>query len=501
MNDQPQLGHFGNRRLAAVGDSLLGAMQKQRTMCLSALADSRGQARQFQRFLDNEAVSMHEMLVHAARQTARRAVGRHVLAITDTTELNYAPHSGAKRGFGTVGNGTDIGVLLHPVIAVDAEQGGLIGLVGATVINRTDGPVTDHKTRPADEKESRRWLAAAETAGEVLAEAAMITVVEDREGDIYDQFARRPDNVHLLVRAAQNRSLEGDEKLFARCAAWSAVTQHTIQVPARHGKPARAERTAVVAVRSGEVTIKRPLRAEPGLAPTLTLRVVDVREIAPPSAQQPLHWCLLTTHAVGGAAEALQIVAWYRLRWIIEQLFRTMKTDGVDVETSQITTPLSLAKLVTVALIAAVRVMQLVIGRDGSTGAVHRGRCRPRRTAGATGDQRLPRRADRQVEEPVRYLPCWLITPGSPHASEAGPATPPRDIGRPVPRPWPAVSSASMPWCRAGCWLIVPHLWDSGSPQGEGESWGCHWGCLQWERQSAACPWGTGDGRDCRRGR
>ncbi len=330
MNDQPQLGHFGNRRLAAVGDSLLGAMQKQRTMCLSALADSRGQARQFQRFLDNEAVSMHEMLVHAARQTARRAVGRHVLAITDTTELNYAPHSGAKRGFGTVGNGTDIGVLLHPVIAVDAEQGGLIGLVGATVINRTDGPVTDHKTRPADEKESRRWLAAAETAGEVLAEAAMITVVEDREGDIYDQFARRPDNVHLLVRAAQNRSLEGDEKLFARCAAWSAVTQHTIQVPARHGKPARAERTAVVAVRSGEVTIKRPLRAEPGLAPTLTLRVVDVREIAPPSAQQPLHWCLLTTHAVGGAAEALQIVAWYRLRWIIEidQAWRLSDSTG-----------------------------------------------------------------------------------------------------------------------------------------------------------------------------
>ncbi len=409
MNDQPQLGHFGNRRLAAVGDSLLGAMQKQRTMCLSALADSRGQARQFQRFLDNEAVSMHEMLVHAARQTARRAVGRHVLAITDTTELNYAPHSGAKRGFGTVGNGTDIGVLLHPVIAVDAEQGGLIGLVGATVINRTDGPVTDHKTRPADEKESRRWLAAAETAGEVLAEAAMITVVEDREGDIYDQFARRPDNVHLLVRAAQNRSLEGDEKLFARCAAWSAVTQHTIQVPARHGKPARAERTAVVAVRSGEVTIKRPLRAEPALAPTLTLRVVDVREIAPPSAQQPLHWCLLTTHAVGGAAEALQIVAWYRLRWIIEQLFRTDEDgrcrcgDLADHDAAQ---PGEAGD----GGADCRRAGHATGDRSRRQyGAVHRGRCRPRRTAGATGDQRLPRRADRQVEEPVRSCLAGLL--------------------------------------------------------------------------------------------
>ncbi len=45
-----------------------------------------------------------------------------------------------------------------------------------------------------------------------------------------------------------------------------------------------------------------------------------------------------------------------------------MKTDGVNVETSQITTAGSLLKLVTVALIAAIRVVQLVIGRDGSTG-------------------------------------------------------------------------------------------------------------------------------------
>ena len=40
----------------------------------------------------------------------------------------------------------------------------------------------------------------------------------------------------------------------------------------------------------------------------------------------------------------------------------------MDVETSQITTPNNLLKLVTVALIAAVRVMQVVIGRDPATG-------------------------------------------------------------------------------------------------------------------------------------
>ncbi|MGC1615405.1 MAG: IS4 family transposase [Candidatus Acidiferrum sp.] len=367
--DEAPLGRFGNRRLAAVGEALLEAMQKQRTMCLNVLAEGRDQARQFQRFLDSEAVSMHEMLVQAGRQTAPRAAGRHVLALTDTSELNYATHTGRKRGFGAVGNGVDIGVLLHPIIAVDAEQGGLIGLVGAAVINRTGGKVTQHKLRVADEKESRRWLAAAETAGDVLAGAAMITMVEDREGDIYDQFARRPDTVHLLVRAAQNRPVDGNQRLFDQCASWSAVTHHPIQVPAKRGKTQRAERTAVVAVRHGEVTVKRPRSAEANLPPTLRLRVVDVREVEPPEDGQPrVHWCLLTTHPVDNAAQALRIIGWYRRRWIIEQVFRTMKTDGVDVETSQIITPASLLKLVAVALIAAVRVMQLVIGRDGSTG-------------------------------------------------------------------------------------------------------------------------------------
>jgi hypothetical protein len=92
----------------------------------------------------------------------------------------------------------DIGVFVHPLLAMDATRGGILGLVGAEVINRPPGKVDPHKRRAADDKESRppgqargqaNWLAGAETAGDVLAEAAMITLVEDREGDIYDQFA------------------------------------------------------------------------------------------------------------------------------------------------------------------------------------------------------------------------------------------------------------------------------------------------------------------------
>jgi len=317
--DQPQLGRFGDRRLAATGDALLAAMQKERTMCLTALSSDREEARRFNEFLDNEAVTRHEMLVQAGRLTARRAAGRHVLAVADTSEFNYATHTGRKVGFGTVGNGRDIGVLVHPIVAVDADHGGILGLVGAEVINRIKGRVDDRKARPADEKESRRWLAGAETAGDVMGEAAMITMVEDSEGDIYDQFARRPENVHLLVRAAQNRSVGCEERLFEQTGTWSEVTRYTITVPARRGgtgKGPRAERTAVVAVRFGEVVVKRPYSADKSLPTELTLRVVDVREVDPPEdLQDRIHWCLLTTHAVTTTADAMRIVKWYRLRW------------------------------------------------------------------------------------------------------------------------------------------------------------------------------------------
>ena len=96
--------------------------------------------------------------------------------------------------------------------------------------------------------------------------------------------------------------------------------------------------------------------------------VVDVAEVEAPEATQPLHWRLLTTHAVTTLAEAGQIVAWYRMRWTIEQVFRTLKSAALQVEQSQVVEARRFMKLAVVALIAAVRIVQIVLGRDGHTG-------------------------------------------------------------------------------------------------------------------------------------
>jgi Transposase DDE domain len=364
------LGRFGDKRLGCVGAALLDAMERRRTLCVHRLAKDRNQAIQFGRFLANPAVTLQEMLTTAGRQTGQRVAGRHVLAIQDTTELHFPTHEASKRGFGKAGNGEDLGLFLHPVLAVDADAGGIIGLVDCAVLNRTNGKVADHKQREAEEKESRRWLYGAEVAGERLESAALITVVADRESDIYDLFARRPASVHLLCRSAQDRVLVGGRLLSELCVGWAEQDRTTISVPPR-GQ--RGERQATVALRFGAVTLQRPKMlaaqaAAKGLPESVALWVVDVQEIDPPKGQEPVHWRLLTTHAVTAVAEARQIVTWYRMRWTIEQVFRSLKAHGLRIEDSQMVEARSFTKLAVVALIAAVRSMQLVLARDGSTG-------------------------------------------------------------------------------------------------------------------------------------
>lgn len=72
------------------------------------------------------------------------------------------------------------------------------------------------------------------------------------------------------------------------------------------------------------------------------------------------------THAITDLSDALRIVGWYRRRWVIEQIFRILKGQGLAIEDSRIVDPATLAKLATTALIAAIRVMQLVHARDGT---------------------------------------------------------------------------------------------------------------------------------------
>ncbi len=334
--NEAALGQFGDKRREDLGAVLLDAVESKRTLCIHRLAEDRNQTIRFNNFLANPAVSTHEMLVTAGRKTNQCAAGRHVLAIMDTTDVLFPSQKANKRGFGLGSDGEHPGLFLHPVLGVDAANGGIIGLVNCIVLNRTEGRVSEaktgakkkvktHKKRTADDKESRRWLQGSEMAGDCLTDADMITMVGDREGDIYHLLANRPANVHLLVRSAQPRALTAGGLLPDYCAALPEQARETIDVPAKGKQPARK---ATVAMRYGPVSLKRPANSsDNGQPETVSLWVVDVQEIDPPEGVERVHWRLLTTHTVTTLEQARQIVAWYRMRWTIEQVFRSMKSD------------------------------------------------------------------------------------------------------------------------------------------------------------------------------
>lgn len=370
------LGRFGDARREEVGILLHARLVENCAHGISVrrLGQNRAGEIKLTRFLHNEAVSIEEMVASAAARTAERCADREVLVIQDTTVVR------------SEGGG---GLYLHIAIAVDAKDGALLGLVYATFLTRQHGRRARRTRRPMQDKESQRWLDGAAAAARVCAKARRITMVADRESDIYEAFACRPAGVDLLVRAAQDRVLGDGGRLFARLDAQRAAGRTTIQVAAKPGQPAR---TATLAVRFLSVELKRPrgrLRCDAPAAVPLAL--VDTREVKARHGGEPLHWRLLTTHSVTATAEALAVVGFYRCRWMIEQLNRTMKTQGFDIEALRTETEPPLRRLVAATLIAAITVQQLLHARDGTP-------ARPLSDAFDPADQPLLEALNRSVE-------------------------------------------------------------------------------------------------------
>lgn len=335
------------------------------SVCLRFLAaGARRDIVGFGRFLANPRVSLSALIEGWSERTKLACEGRHVLAIQDTSEIHFPTPEGRLRGLGKIGSGNIHGVLLHAMLAVDADDGACLGLVSGAVWTRFGDVQIPHRQRALADKESNRWLKTAEAARTVLRRAVCVTVVADRESDIYAEWARLPGpGFHLLTRAMRDRRIVGGKlSSAALLPAGSAVME-------LRQRPHRPARQAELVARYGKVSVIRPDNTmERGLPETIELTLVEVAERNPPAGAEPVLWRLLTTHEVEDAAAAWRIVGWYRARWTIEQLFRTLKSQGLKLEDSQVEDAGRLVKLTAIAAHAACIVMQLVHARDGRSG-------------------------------------------------------------------------------------------------------------------------------------
>jgi hypothetical protein len=346
---------------------LLERLVARANVCLRQLSDGqRAQEVRFNRLLGNDRVTVARLIEGWSEQTALASAGRHVLAIQDTREINFATTAARRRGLGEIGKGVGRGLLVHAMVALDADNGSCLGLVAGRIWTRSGRVTVPHGERALSDRESERWVSTGAQAKSVLAAAAQVTIVGDRESDLYAFWATLPGpNVDLIGRVMHDRCVADGRLLSAAGERFACAGTRRVELPAR--APNRPGRSAEVILRFGPVALRRPQGPHHRHLPeSVALTLVEVVEPSPPERTEPLHWRLLTTHTVGDAAQAWRIVDWYRQRWTIEQLFRLMKKQGLRLEDSQIETADRLLKLAAIATKAAAITLQLRQARDGT---------------------------------------------------------------------------------------------------------------------------------------
>ena len=147
-----------------------------------------------------------------------------------------------RRGLGPGGDGATPSLFLHPVLALDAATGVALGLAAGTIWTRAQGKVTTHTHRSLEERESFRWIEQGQAAKDALAGAAHVTLIADRESDIYEEWALLPGpRFDLLTRACRDRKLAGGAKMYAAARAWTPLARMVLDIAARKDRPHNAE--------------------------------------------------------------------------------------------------------------------------------------------------------------------------------------------------------------------------------------------------------------------
>src|SRR5882757_6790222 len=122
---------FGDIRVAERADWLIERVATAGTLVLRKLGETRAGEKAVHRFLSSPYVSADRIVETLAGRTAKQCAGRRILAVQDTTEINFAGRDKKRRGFGPAGDGKTPGFFIHPVIAIDIETETVVGLVDA----------------------------------------------------------------------------------------------------------------------------------------------------------------------------------------------------------------------------------------------------------------------------------------------------------------------------------------------------------------------------------
>lgn len=338
---ETELGNadFGDKRLTKRFVQLTSALAAQPEGSVPQACGNWASTKGAYRFWDNEKVTSEGIRAAHREKTRERAKEyKTVLAIQDTTTLNYNAHKSTE-GLGPIDGHGSQGVLVHSVLIVSPD-GVPCGLVHQQVWSRDPEEKrtkAERKKLPIEEKESYRWLQSVEATEKALGPDTHIITGADREADIIELFALpRPENMDLLIRAAQDRCVQVEDSMLKKL--WESVeeapeSKETINTHLEH-KPAVAARNVIFTLRWRTVTLLVPANKR-NTCKSVTVNALLVTEKEPPQGVEPLSWLLLTSLPIETFAQAAQCVIWYRYRWLIERYHFVLKS-GCHLEQLQL---------------------------------------------------------------------------------------------------------------------------------------------------------------------
>lgn len=320
------------------------------------------------RFFKNSSVNMQTLMRPHIESTIERVRSHSIiLAVQDTSTLNYTAHP--PEGVGPINTSKDkaVGLLLHDTMAF-TRKGAPLGLLNVQCWARDPkeaGKRSRRKELPIEQKESFKWLVSYRAVAEAqkLCSNTMLVSVGDREADIYELFheaLRDPSNPKLLVRAERTRQRKVEQEgLWQRMRGEPVSGTLTVKVPRRSSRPAR---TARLEVRYAPVEIRPPKDSR---LPPVSVWAVYAREVGyNTDVKEPIDWMLLTTVKTESFEEASERLTWYSRRWGIEVYHRTIKS-GCRIQDRRLDDANSLEACLAIDLVVAWRIYWLtMVGRD-----------------------------------------------------------------------------------------------------------------------------------------
>lgn len=201
----------------------------------------------------------------------------------------------------------------------------------------------EYNKLPIEEKESYKFIKVSKNTQSVLLDIVeRMVIVQDREGNIYEQFAIVPDEkTDLLIRSRTDRHLSDGAKLFS--CLFDQATQGTYQIviPA---KEKCKQRNATLEVRYKEVEITKTDASSKDVPSSVPLYLVEAKETGY-NGKDKICWRLFTTIPVTNIEVVKLCIEWYSWRWIIEEVFKILKKEGYNIEVSELEYASSVRKM------------------------------------------------------------------------------------------------------------------------------------------------------------